>query len=317
MITMSSDAMPLSLSAALKLRRIIGLALLALASLALSACGVVRIAYETAPNLTYWWIDGYVDANGEQTPKLREGIDRWFAWHRRTQLPVYATLLERAQREVVEPITPAALCTWAAEAEKQLDTALEAAVPAAAELMLTLTPEQLQHMERRFAKGNEETRADFLQADAAQRKAKALERTAQRFENLYGRLDDAQRERLAALLATSSFDAERWLAERRLRQREMLQMLKTVSAASRAGGDRAAALQQAQAAARVLIERTTRSPRADYRAYQQRLVQDNCALSAAMHNSMSPAQRQAARAKLKGWEDDLRALIGAANNGNG
>ena len=301
----------------MKLRRIIGLALLALAGLALTACGLVRMAYETAPNLTYWWIDGYVDVSGEQTPKLREGIDRWFAWHRRTQLPAYATLLARAQREIVEPITPAAMCAWAAEAEKQLDTALEAAVPAAAELMLTLTPEQLQHMERRFAKGNDEMRADFLQADAAERKAKALERTAKRFENLYGRLDDAQRERLAALLAKSSFDAERWAAERRLRQREMLQVLTTVSAAGRAGGDRPAALQQAQAAARGLIERTTRSPRADYRTYQQRLVQDNCTLSAAMHNAMSPAQRQAARAKLKGWEDDLRALIGPANNGSG
>ena len=301
----------------MKLRRIIGLALLALAGLALTACGLVRMAYETAPNLSYWWIDGYVDVNGDQTPRLREGIDRWFAWHRRTQLPAYATLLARAQREVVAPITPAAMCAWAAEAEKQLDTALEAAVPAAAELMLALTPEQLQHMERRFAKGNEETRADYLQADAAERKAKALKRTAERFESLYGRLDDAQRERLAGLLATSSFDAERWLAERRLRQREMLQVLTTVSAAGRAGGDRPAALQQAQAAARGLIERTTRSPRAEYRTYQQRLMQDNCALSAAMHNAMSPAQRQAARAKLKGWEDDLRSLIGPANNGNG
>ena len=301
----------------MKLRRIIGLALLALAGLALTACGLVRMAYETAPNLTYWWIDGYVDVNGEQTPKLREGIDRWFAWHRRTQLPAYATLLARAQREVVEPIAPAAMCAWAAEAEKQLDTALEAAVPAAAELMLTLTPEQLQHMERRFAKGNDEMRADFMQADPAERKAKALKRTVERFEILYGRLDDAQRERLAGLLATSRFDAERWLAERRLRQRDMLQILTTVSAVGRAGGHRAAALLQAQAAARVLVERTARSPRAEYRSYQQRLVQDNCALSAAMHNAMSPTQRQAARAKLKGWEDDLRSLIGAANNGNG
>jgi hypothetical protein len=37
-----------------------------------------------------------------------------------------------------------------------------------------------------------------------------------------------------------------------------------------------------------------------------------------MHNAMTPAQRQAARAKLKGWEDDLRALIAsAAGNDSG
>ena len=306
--------MPLSFSAVSKLGRIIGLALVLLA---LGACSLVRLTYDQAPNLAYWWLDGYVDINGEQTPKVRDAMERWFAWHRRTQLPQYAALLARAQRDVTEPTTAAALCTWTGEAERQLDAALEGAVPAAAELMLTLTPEQLQHIERRFAKGTEETRADFLQGDPAERKAAALKRTVARFENLYGRLGETQRERLAGLLARSSFDAERWLAERYLRQRELLQTLAAVSSTGRSGGDRAAAVQQAQAAARLLIERTTRSPRANYRAYQQRLVQDNCALVATMHNAMSAAQRQAARAKLKGWEDDLRSLVAAGSSGGG
>ena len=302
----------MSFSAVSKLGRIIGLALLLLT---LGACSLVRLTYEQAPNLAYWWLDGYVDVSGEQSPKVRDAMERWFAWHRRTQLPEYVALLARAQREVTEPTTAAALCAWTGETEKQLDAALEGAVPAAAELMLTLTPEQLQHIERRFAKGNEETRADFLQADPTERKAAALKRTVERFENLYGRLGDAQRERLAGLLAKSSFDAERWLAERRLRQRELLQTLATVSSAGRSGGDRAAAVQQAQAGARLLIERTTRSPRTDYRAYQQRLLQDNCALVATMHNAMSAAQRQSARAKLKGWEEDLRSLMAAGGSG--
>ena len=280
---------------------------------------MVRLAYDQAPHLTYWWIDGYVDSQGDQTPRLREAIDRWFVWHARTQLPEYAALLARAQREVIAPITPAAMCAWAAEAERHIDLALEAAVPGAAELMLTLTPAQLQHIERRMAKGNDETRADFLQADAAERRAASLKRVVERFERIYGRLDATQRERLAALLATASFEPERWLAERRLRQREILQTLAAVSVAG-GSADRNAALQQAQAAARVLAERTTRSPRADYRAYQQRLVHDNCQLAATMHNAMTPSQRQAARAKFKGWEEDLRALSTAsasAGGGNG
>jgi hypothetical protein len=288
------------------LRRIIGLAMLLLVVTVFTACSLVRLAYDQAPNLLFWRLDGYVDVNGEQTPKVRDAIDRWFAWHRRSQLPVYATMLARAQREVVLPATPSTMCAWFGEVEQRLDIALEEAVPPAADLMLSLTPEQLQHIERRLAKGHQESRENFLQADPAERRAASLKRAADRFEMVYGSLDAAQRERLAALLAKSSFDPERWLAERRLRQREMLQILATVSSAGR--GDRAAALPQAEAAARVLVERATRSPRADYRAYQQRLLQDNCALVAAMHNAMSPAQREAARAKLKGWEDDLRAL---------
>ena len=75
---------------------------------------------------------------------------------------------------------------------------------------------------------------------------------------------------------------------------------------------------QAQAAVRLIGERSTRSPRPEYRAYQLRLRQDNCALAASLHNSTTPAQRQVARAKLKGWEEDLRSLAAStASNGNG
>ena len=42
--------------------------------------------------------------------------------------------------------------------------------------------------------------------------------------------------------------------------------------------------------------------------YQRRLTDYNCAFVAQLHNSTTPAQRQAARDKLKDWEEDLRAL---------
>ena len=294
------------------MRRIIGLALLLPLVLGLSACGMVRLAYDQGPTLLYWWIDGYVDTSGEQTPTVRDGIDRWFAWHRRTQLPDYAALLVRAQAEVLEPTTVAGACALQAEIERRLEVATQEAVPAAAELMLSLSPEQLLRIERRMAKGLVEARAEFLQPDVAERKALSLKRSVERFETLYGRLEGAQRERLAAALASSAFDPERWLAERELRQRDVLRTLASVSALGRSGGDREAARQQAQAAARSITERMTQSPRADYRSYQQRLRQGNCQLLASVHNGTTLAQRQTARTKLKGWESDVRALIASA-----
>jgi hypothetical protein len=310
MITMSSVAMPLSLLPIFltKLRRIIGLALVALA---LTGCSVVRLAYDQAPTLAYWWIDSYVDLNAEQTPMVRDALERWLAWHRRSQLPEYAALLARAQRELAQPTTAAAMCALANEVERRLDIAVDAAAPALAELVLSLTPEQLRHLERQVTKKAAEVRADFAQPDPAERRAKSFKRTLERYENFYGTLDPAQRERLAALLAASPFDADRWQAERSLRNREMVQTLASTIAAGR-GTDRDAALALAQAAVRTIAERAVRSPRPDYRAYQQRLLQDNCALVATMHNHMKPEQRQHLRSKLKGWENDLRSLIASA-----
>lgn len=289
------------------LRRIIGLALIVPL---LAGCGsMMRLAYDQAPTLAYWWVDGYVDLNAEQSPKLREALERWFAWHRRSQLPEYTALLARAQREALLPTTAAAMCAWNSEAERRIEIVVDQAAPGLAELVISLTPEQLRHFERQIAKKDVEVRADFAQADAAERKEKAFQRALERYESFYGTLDAGQRERLATLLAASPFDAERWLAERSQRNREMLQTLASVSAVGR-NVEREAALAQAQAAVRTIAERTTRSPRPAYRAYRDRLVQDNCALAATMHNLMSPEQRQKARSKLKGWEEDLRALAG-------
>jgi hypothetical protein len=276
-----------------------------LAALLLAGCGsLVRLGYGQAPTLAYWWIDGYADLDDAQSQRLRDDLDQWFDWHRRQQLPDYAALLARAQREITEPISTQAMCAWREQALRRLDAALERAAPPLGRLIVTLRPEQIRHMERKLAKDGADMRADFAQADRGERARASFKRTLERYENLYGRLDEAQRARLAQLLAASPFDADAWLAERERRNADMMRTLAAVAA----GGDAA----QAQAAVFAIAERSLRSPRLEYRAYQERLVQENCALAATMHNLTTPAQRQHARGKLRAWEDDLRALAGAA-----
>jgi hypothetical protein len=292
-------------------RWIIGACLLVL----LAGCSALRIGYSQAPTLMYWWIDGHVDLNGEQTPRLRDAIERWFDWHRRSELPVYAALLGRAQREVMEPaLTPQAVCAWRDEVQARLDAALEPAVPALASLLLSLTPDQLRHLERKLAGDGRTLRDEHLQADRAERARASFKRSLERFETVYGRLEEAQRSRLSELLASSKFDPERWLAERERRIAELMRMLAEARAAARAL-DAAAAQSLAQATVRAFAQRAQHSPRADYQAYQERLSVENCALVATMHGLMSPAQRRAARDKFRDWEDDARALAAGAAGG--
>jgi Family of unknown function (DUF6279) len=292
----------------LKLRWIIGLAL----AMLLAGCSVLRIGYSQAPNLAYWWIDGYVDLTEEQAPRVRDAVDRWFEWHRRTEMPRYAALLARAQREVMQPtLSPEALCVWRDEVQRRLDAALDEAAPALAALTLTLSPEQIRHIERKLAVKGEELKQDFAQADKSERAKAAFKRTLERFENLYGPLDDGQRAKLAQLLEASPFDPERWLLERDRRNRDLLATLTSITSAARAA-DGAASRARAQAAVRLLAEHALRSPRPDYRAYQERLTRDNCALTAAMHNAATTAQRLHARDKLKSWESDVRLIASEA-----
>jgi len=285
-------------------RWIIGLLWLALAGL--SGCSALRFGYNQAPELVYWWLDGYVDFDDAQTLRVRDALAAWFQWHRRTQLSDYASLLARAQQDVLADTTAERACAWWGEVRQRTDVAFDRALVQAAEIVPTLTPQQLQHIERRQAKSNDEFRDEYQDADDATRQEKAVKRFVERAETLYGRLDEAQRELVARSVAASPFDAGRWHRERLRRQQDALEVLRDATRGTVPTAQTAAALQ-------AWSERLQHSPRPGYRRYSEQLTQFNCAFSATLHNSTSAAQRQAAAAKLKGWESDLRAL--AAQNG--
>lgn len=267
----------------------------------LAGCSAIRFGYNQAPDLLFWWLDGYADFDDAQSLRVRESLAQWFAWHRRTQLPDYANLLARAQADLLTDTTPDRTCRWWAELRQRGDLAAEQALPYAADLMPTLKPAQIQHVERRYARINDEFRDDFLDKDPARRQERAVARTVERAEFLYGSLEESQRALVARLVAASPFDAEAWYAERLQRQQEALQMLRRLSSENPSRDSALATL-------RAYGERMARSPREPYRRYQERLEAYNCSFAASLHNTTTPAQRQAAVARLKGWETDFRAL---------
>lgn len=281
------------------------IAALCFATLLLAGCSVMRFAYNRAPDLAYWWLDGYADFDDQQKPAVRAAIADWFAWNRRTQLADYAGLLARAESEVPAETTPERACAWWGDLNRRADVALERTVAPAAALMLTLTPEQIDHIEKRYVRFNDDFRDDYLQADPAERRRESEKRTVERVEMVYGKLDREQRALVAGLLAQSPFDPELWFAERQRRQQESLQMMRRLVANH-------AAPAEAEAALRDYYAHLKDSPREAYRSYTERLTRFNCDFAAQLHNRTTPAQRQAAVRKLKGWEDDLRALAAEA-----
>lgn len=287
-------------------RRIIRAPLWALLLLTLvSGCSLLRLSYPQLPTLAYWTADSYLDLTSAQSEQVRAQLADLLRWNRVTQLPDYAALLRRARAEVLADTTPARVCQWFDEATARAQTAFDQALPAAADIALTLTPAQLDHLRKHLDKTNAELREEFVERTPERRRKEAIKRAVERTETLYGKVDDAQRERIASAVAASPFEPELWLAERQLRQREALQTLRRLQA-ERAGAD------AMQAALRAFFERAQVSPDDAYRAYQRRVRQFSCEFAARLHNTTSPEQRQAAAATLEGWENDLRALAAEA-----
>ncbi len=275
-----------------------------IAATLLTACSAIKLAYNQAPDLTYWWLDGYFDFNEQQTPKVRDELTRLFAWHRGTELPKTAELLAQASRLMPGEINATQACLLYGQVRGLIDNVSDQALPALAELAPTITPEQIDHLKRKHTKTNEEYTRDFISSSAQTRQDKSLKRSIERSESLYGRMEEAQITVIKRLVSDSAFDAALSLKERTRRQQELIERLNTL-----ANSKASAAV--ARQSLREYIARSWQSPDLAYRTYVEKLTQQSCQGFANIHNSTTAAQRSKAVQVLKGYEQDLRTLAAA------
>ncbi len=268
----------------------------------LQACSAIKLGYNNATGLGYWWLDGYLDFNEVQSVKLREDLDQLQQWHRSSELPEYADLLQRAQTLMATPsVTAAQACAFVNEAQLQIDDMVARAQPVAVQLALSLSPAQLDTLEKKYAKNNADYRKEWLRVPPDEVRTKRYEKTLDRAEMVYGRLDEAQRSLIRQQVDASSFDPQFSNTERIRRQQDTLQTLRGLNG-------RQATPEQAAPLLRGLVERFRRSPDPQYRAYQQKQIEEGCQGFATAHNAATPAQREHAVKRLKSYERDLRTL---------
>jgi hypothetical protein len=267
----------------------------------LPACSAIKIAYNQAPDLTYWWLDSYVDFNSQQTPKARDEIARLFAWHRSSELPKVAALLHKAHTLMHGNITPAQACGLYSQGRSLIEAIADKALPTVADLTPSLTSEQLHHLERKYEKNNEENLREYQKGSAEERAARRLKQGIERSEMLYGKLDEPQIAAIKSAIQKSSFDVEQNRKERLRRQQDALEMLGKLA-------NEKSSPQQAQTLLRDYMTRVTSSPDPLYRAYADSMLKEACASFAAVHDSTTHAQRAKAVQTLRGYEADLRAL---------
>lgn len=280
------------------LARIIGL--LALTA-ALAACSAIKLGYNNLAEVAYWWLDSYVDFDDEQAVRVREDLVRLHQWHRTQELPRLAQMLHTMEELAPGEITPAQACQYVGQLRERFNVLAERAEPSVITLSIGLSPDQLLHLERKYATNNAKYRKEWIRADAAEVADKRFKLFLERMENLYGGLEERQRGVLRRQLEHSTFDGNRVLAERMRRQQDALRTLRLLSG-------EAVPFDDARRLVRGYLARVQEPPDPAQRRYQQGLIDEGCRAVAAVHNSTTAAQRQAAVRRLRAWQRDLREL---------
>jgi hypothetical protein len=265
------------------------------ACILLSACSGLKLAYNQGEHLGVWWLNSYVDLDKAQTQQVRADLRALQQNHRQQQLPGYADWLQQMQALATQDTTPEQVCALGQQLRSHFATLVFSTEGAATSLAQSLSPAQIQQLERKFADKNADYRKEWLALPASELQAKRMDTALERAETVYGRLDASQKALLRQQAEQSLFDPQRAQAERLRRQADMLQTLRQ----SARGPD-------ARDAVHGLMERSLQGP-AD-RTYAEALRRQDCQNIAALHNSTSTAQRAAAIRWLADYTKTMRDL---------
>lgn len=272
----------------------------------LSACSTVKLAYNNANELAWWWLSDYVPFSEPQRPAMRQAMVQVHAWHRRQQLPGYVELLGRWQGAVQNDLASAQICALADEAVlriEDLSSAVEALDAAALQAVASLSAAQLGEIERRMAKSNTEFREKFLSVPSQESADQRFKQAVSRAENLYGRLQPEQKKALANALSAFPWDANASYERRLKRQQALVQKLRALQNAP---------AEQVRAGLKTMLARSMVDADPADRTASLFARKQMCSVVAELHQSTTREQRSKAVDTLKGYALDLRSLAQSA-----
>jgi len=273
-----------------------------LMSVLLLGCSAARLGYSNGETLSYWWLNSYVEFEADQKPWVKSRIDNFFAWHHRTQLPDYVKLLSQAQKRIRGKVTDAELLADYEELKKRVWAMTERALPDLADLALSLRPQQIAHIEKKFASNNDEYRKDFLRGDLEDRQQFRFKKTLKQAEYWFGNFSGAQEKMLRAASDARPLNNEIVMADRLQRQRALIALLKKIQAER---PSREATIALLRDYARATMERSVNP---DHKAFFDASHKASARMMAAIINSATPAQKEHFIKNLQHWIDDFTSL---------
>lgn len=191
-------------------RAVVACLLLAL----VAACSSTQFFYNRLDFLIPWYLSGYVDLERGQRQLLKDQVDAFLGWHRRSELPRYASLLARAEAALDSPVTPATVEGLALSAEEEWlrlrDRALD-------ELMVVgeaLDDGQIAAFVGKLRERQREYEKKYLDRDQAEYREEACDSLIDNLEDYLGRLGRGRQREICAMLADLRRADVAWLSER-------------------------------------------------------------------------------------------------------
>jgi hypothetical protein len=204
------------------------LAIGAFASLLL-ACSTVRFVYNQGDALSRWWIDDHIGLTQEQDNLIREALDRQFWWHRTAQLQGLSATLEEIQQKLNKNIARKDVVHFYGDIKKHSYAIAYKVTPDMARLFMSLETSQIENVRKRMAQNNEKFVKEWLPKEKAEQVKVRIEKTIQRSEWFFGKLNKDQEEKIKAHIIANPIDMNLIYQDRLRRQQDLILVMSEIA----------------------------------------------------------------------------------------
>lgn len=267
-----------------------------------TACSTIRFSYNHGDTLLYWWLNAYIDIDGDQTDLVKKDIDNLFQWHRSTQLRDYAGLMNNMQRQLAGNPTQADLLADYRDIKARTELLAFKALPQLADLALSMKPEQIAQMEKKFASNNNDFRKKFMSGSVDDQQKARFKKSMEQFDLWFGSFSRDQEAQLRKASDARPLDNEIWLQERVLRQKKIVALLRRVQQ------EKLNKEQTMSAIHGLLREFFDRMDAPDRKAFFDAYVDNTTKFILAAIRIATPEQKAHAQKRMQGWIGDFNAL---------
>jgi hypothetical protein len=198
----------------------------ALGAALLAGCNLLSVGYGHLDTYAAWQAAEYFDLDTHQRQEFKARFDRLHEWHRTEQLPDYAKFLAASGARVRSGVTSEDGEWIARGIEDRYRALMKRSADDAAAILMTLTPANMEALQRRWAKDNARyAREHKVNGSPAEQQQARTERELKRIREWAGELTAGQEKKIAALAADLPLAPKLRYEDRLRRQREFVQLM--------------------------------------------------------------------------------------------
>jgi len=265
----------------------------------LVSCTFTKFAYNQADTVMAWMADDYFDLDGQQKADFQKRFDRFYAWHRYEQLPDYAQFMKTARTRMQDGVSREDVMWFVDGLRSRTRAAARQAAPEAAPLLATLTPAQIENLQRKWDKENRKyVKERKVNGTGEERYEAEGKRIVKQLKEWLAPLTNEQEQRVMALTRElPQLEQERY-AERLRRQKEFLAVL------AQRNEDR----ERFTARVTDWMVNWEKGRSAEYQRQLDASWQKRADLFIAVDRMMTPEQRTASLQKIESYASDFTQL---------